>query len=67
MPEFMRYELGSEDGATHAVAVAPGVWTMLSPGTGVRESADSGSLTGYCASVEKFERQSGEDRAGTCW
>ena len=57
------------EGMANAVAVAPGVWTELAPGTTAQESADAGSLTGYCASIDVFVKKyrDGEGTGGSCW
>jgi hypothetical protein len=67
VPERMRFELGSDEGATSAVAVAPGVWTKRSPGTTIEENAAGGSLVGWCASVNVYANRVGSSAGQTCW
>lgn len=52
-----------------AVAVAPGVWTPLSPGASVQDAVTGGGLDGFCASIKAYERKylNGEEEGGTCW
>lgn len=55
-------------GATTAIAVAPGVWVFNAPGTSIDQDAASGSLIGWCASVDKFEAANPDRESGaTCW
>jgi hypothetical protein len=51
------------------VALAPGVWTTLDPGTTVSDAVVSGHLEGYCTSIKVFERkyEFGAQVAGGCW
>jgi hypothetical protein len=50
-----------------AVAIAPGVWAELPEGASVADVARSGSLIGYCASIEAWEREySVSGRSNTC-
>jgi hypothetical protein len=66
-PEQMDLYLRT-DGATTAVALAPGVWVFDAPGTTVEDDAANGALVGWCASVEKFEADHPERSSGqTCW
>jgi hypothetical protein len=37
------------DGATTAIALAPGVWVYDAPGTSIDEDAAYGELIGWCA------------------
>jgi hypothetical protein len=57
------------EGADKAVAVAEGVWADLAPGTSPEESASAGVYDGYCASIDKFEKDylGGQESAGSCW
>jgi cytoskeletal protein RodZ len=52
-----------------AVAVAPGVWTPLSPGSTVEDALASDVLDGFCGSIRAYERKyrDGESSAGACW
>jgi hypothetical protein len=51
----------------YAVAIAPGVWAELPQGASVADVARSGSLIGYCASIEAWEREySVSGRSNTC-
>ncbi|KAA1417075.1 hypothetical protein F0U44_18050 [Nocardioides humilatus] len=63
------FPINSEfEGQTFAVAVAPGVWTRLAPGTTVQEAADFGTFTGYCSSISAFEKKyKPEPRGNSCW
>lgn len=63
------FPINSEfEGQTFAVAVAPGVWTRLAPGTTVQEAADYGTFTGYCSSISAFEKKyKPEPRGNSCW
>jgi hypothetical protein len=67
VPERMRLELGEGEGAKSAVAIAPGVWTVNSPGTSALEDAENGSHVGWCSSVRAFEKKSGREAGGSCW
>lgn len=70
VPEQMRSDLGADEGVTTAIALAPGVWTRNAPGTSVEEDALYGaqsSISGWCSSVEKFQRDFGSEAGGSCW
>lgn len=56
MPSPVRdqYELS---GHKQAVAIAPGVWSPLTPGAKVQDAATSGIRDGFCASVQAYERK----------
>lgn len=65
LPDELAYDF---EGKSHAVAIAPGVWTELAPGTTVAESAEYGTLLGWCASIKKYERKFDvEPRSNSCW
>ena len=63
------FPINSEyEGQTFAVAVAPGVWAALAPGTTVQDAADFGSFAGYCSSIKAFENKfKPEPRGSSCW
>lgn len=67
VPDNMSLYSGADEGLTWAVALAPGVWVRREAGTTIQENADYGSLFGWCASVEKFQRTTGRDDGMTCW
>jgi hypothetical protein len=67
VPDEMSLESGADEGLKVAVALAPGVWSRRTPGTSVQENADYGSYFGWCASVEKFERDYGRSDMSSCW
>jgi hypothetical protein len=68
VPDEMVDYSGAADGADSAIAVAPGVWVKDAPGTTVLEDAESGSLFGWCASVEAFQSDHPDHLSGaTCW
>ena len=58
-----------EEGHTTAVALAPGVWTPLTPGASVHDAINSGTADGFCASIKAYERRYlfGDSPGGACW
>lgn len=54
---------------TKAVAIAPGVWAPLSPGSSMFDAFSAGSFDGFCGSIKAYSRKylHGADTAGTCW
>lgn len=58
-----------EDEKRIPVALGPGVWTTLDPGTTVTDAVISGQLEGYCTSIKVFERKYvfSAQIAGGCW
>lgn len=68
LPDQVRnwYEM---DGATEAVALAPGVWVEMMPGATMEDAVSTGVLDGWCSSIKAFERTylDGQEAAGTCW
>jgi hypothetical protein len=65
IPSYMRDGAG---GAKEAVAIAPGVWTVLAPGTSELESATQGTRFGYCSSIKAYESKfSVEEVGNSCW
>ncbi len=68
VPGRMFLDSGAEEGATTAIAVAPGVWVRDAPGTSPLEDAENGSIFGWCAAVRKFEAAHPNRASGsTCW
>lgn len=68
IPVHMQYHFLT-DGTSKAVAVAPGVWSALTPGATMGDSISAMVFDGFCASKKAFERKhlKGEETAGTCW
>lgn len=66
IPQNMQWEF---DGTEEAVAVAPGVWAELAPGTTVEDVVNARVFHGHCSSKKAFEREylNGEPTAGNCW
>lgn len=64
VPEHMRDEASGEE----VVAVAPGVWADLPPGTDIADAATS-TLFGYCSSIKAYERMytPGNEHSNSCW
>lgn len=56
-------------GTKRAVAVAPGVWAEVGPGSSMEDAISAGIFDGFCSSKAAFERKwlAGEETAGTCW
>ena len=55
-------------GYTQAVALAPGVWTPLSPGADMQDAIAAGVADGFCASKQAYETDyAGRELGGTCW
>lgn len=58
----------SAEGSQSVVAIAPGVWTPLAPGTSVLEAGRYGSRFGYCSSIKAYEsKYTAEEIGNTCW
>lgn len=54
---------------TKAVAIAPGVWTPLTPGASVMDAATTDMADGFCSSIKAYGREylNGKDITSTCW
>lgn len=52
-----------------AVAIAPGVWTPLSPGSEIADAVAGGILDGFCGSIKAYERvfTPNDEHGGSCW
>lgn len=67
LPSHMRSHV-TDQGLSEAVAIAPGVWTALSPGTTILEAATYGSRFGFCASIAAYEAKYTVESVGnSCW
>ena len=68
LPEHMQWAF-EKTGTGQAVAVAPGVWAELAPGATAEDAVRAGAFSGFCSSLEAFERDylNGESAPGMCW
>lgn len=57
------------EGHDQVVAVAPGVWAPLTPGTDPVSAATAGVLEGYCASIKTYQDTylGGQRTGGSCY
>jgi hypothetical protein len=64
VPAQMRDEASGDE----VVAVAPGVWADLAPGTDIADAATA-TLFGYCSSIKAYERMytPGNEHSNSCW
>ncbi len=68
LPEHMQWAF-EKTGTGQAVAVAPGVWAELAPGATAEDAVRAGVFSGFCSSLEAFERdyRNGDSTPGMCW
>jgi hypothetical protein len=54
---------------SQALALAPGVWTELRPGTTAAMAQSGGTLSGFCPSIKAYEAAylTGAARPSICW